>query len=421
MKVLVIGSGGREHAVVKALSESPLADKIFALPGNPGMKEATCIPGDVMDIKGVVAAAKTHQIDFAVVTPDDPLAAGMVDALEEAGIPCFGPDRKAAEIESSKVFSKGLMSKYNIPTARWQAFSDLEEALAYVKAQPLPLVVKADGLAKGKGVVIAGSCPEAEQALRDMLVGQVFGESGSRVIVEEYLEGPEVSVLAFTDGKTLVPLLSAMDHKRALAGDLGANTGGMGAVAPNPLYTEELAQQAMDRIFLPTVKAMEKEGRPFKGCLFFGLMLTQDGPRLLEYNARLGDPETQAVLPLLKTDLLAAMIAVREGKLKEEHLRFREGHACCVVLASKGYPAAFEKGFPIQVTGEPEAEVYYAGVARKDGQLVTNGGRVMGLTGTGGTLFDAVKKAYQAVEQVQFNGKSFRDDIGARALMAVEG
>ncbi len=418
MKVLVIGSGGREHAVVKKIAESPLAEKVYALPGNPGMKEATCIPGSVMDIPGVVREALAHQIDFAVVTPDDPLAAGMVDALEAAGIRCFGPDKKAAEIESSKVFSKHLMKKYHIPTAKYEAFTDLEAALDYVRRHPLPLVVKADGLAKGKGVVIAETLAQAEQALRDMLEGQVFGESGSRVIVEEFLTGPEVSVLAMVDGERVVPMLSAMDHKRALAGDKGPNTGGMGAVAPNPFYTEALARQAMAEIFLPTARAMKAEGRPFKGCLFFGLMLTKEGPKVLEYNARLGDPETQAVLPLLSGDLLAAMLAVRKGTLREDQLPFKPGHACCVVLASGGYPGAFPTGFPIVVAGQPASQVYYAGVAEKEGQLVTSGGRVMCLTATGKSLKEAVDKAYQDIRLVHFDGMMARPDIGARALEA---
>jgi phosphoribosylamine--glycine ligase len=418
MKILVIGSGGREHAVVKKIAESPLAEKVYALPGNPGMKEAECIAGSVMDIPGVVKAARDYRIDFAVVTPDDPLAAGMVDALEASGVRCFGPDKKAAEIESSKVFSKNLMKKYHIPTAGYAVFTELEEALSYVKNHPLPLVVKADGLAKGKGVVIAETLEQAEQALQDMLVGRMFGQSGSRVIVEEYLTGPEVSVLTLVDGKRVVPLLSAMDHKRALAGDKGPNTGGMGAVAPNPFYTDEVARRAMNEIFLPTVRAMAKEGRPFKGCLFFGLMLTAEGPKVLEYNARLGDPETQAVLPLLKGDLLSAMLAVWEGNLTQGHLPFRPGHACCVVLASGGYPGQFETGFVIRMKGEPEAQVYYAGVAEKNGALVTAGGRVMSLTACGNSLREAVDKAYAATELVHFDGMMVRPDIGARALEA---
>jgi phosphoribosylamine--glycine ligase len=418
MKVLVIGSGGREHAVVREIAESPLAEKIYALPGNPGMKEAELIPGDVMDIPAVVKKALEKQIDFAVVTPDDPLAAGMVDALEAAGIRCFGPDKKAAEIESSKVFSKHLMQKYHIPTAMYEAFNDLDAALRYVKDHPLPLVIKADGLAKGKGVVIAETLDQAEQALREMLVEKCFGASGARVIVEEFLQGPEVSVLAFTDGETVVPFVSAMDHKRALAGDEGPNTGGMGAVAPNPFYTKDIACQAMDEVFLPTVRAMKQEARPFKGCLFFGLMLTKDGPKVLEYNARLGDPETQAVLPLLKSDLLSAMLAVREGGLQDSHLTFSPGHACCVVLASGGYPGRFPVGFPVEVKGAPEAQVFYAGVAEKEGRLVTAGGRVMSLTATADTLQEAVDKAYEAVKLVHFDGMMARPDIGARALEA---
>ena len=416
MKILVIGSGGREHAVVKKIAESPLTGSLYALPGNAGMKEARLIPGDVMDIPGVVKAAVERGIDFAVVTPDDPLAAGMVDALEAAGIPCFGPDRKAAEIESSKVFAKNLMKKYQIPTARFEAFTALEAALDYVRTQPLPLVVKADGLAKGKGVVIAETLDQAERALRDMLVGGVFGQSGSRVIVEEYLTGPEVSVLALTDGRVILPLLSAMDHKRALAGDQGPNTGGMGAVAPNPFYTPEIAARATEEICLPTVRAMAREGRPFKGCLFFGLMLTKDGPKVLEYNARLGDPETQALLPLVRGDFLSALIAVREGRLRADQLTFSGEHSCCVVLASGGYPGSYKTGFPIEIKGEPGAVIHCAGVREEDGRLVSAGGRVMSVTATGASLREAVDRAYEAAGQVRFDGMMKRPDIGARAL-----
>lgn len=416
MKVLVIGSGGREHAVVKKIMESPLVDRIYVLPGNAGMVEAERIPGEVADLSAVVAAAQERGVDFAIVTPDDPLAAGMVDALEARGIPCFGPDRKAAQIESSKVFAKELMRKYAIPTARWQAFEEVDEALQYAARHPVPMVIKADGLARGKGVVIATDRKAAARALEDMLVARVHGDSGSRVIIEEWLTGPEVSVLAFTDGRTVVPLLSAMDHKRALAGDRGDNTGGMGAVAPNPFYTEELAQRAMEEIFLPTVRAMAQEGRPFRGCLFFGLILTREGPKVLEYNARLGDPETQAILPLLEGDLLRAMIATREGRLHEVSLRFQTGHACCVVLASGGYPGAFSTGFPIEMRGEPDAILHYAGVACPGSRLVTAGGRVLSLTATGSTLREAVEKAYRAVEQLRFDGMMYRTDIGAAAM-----
>jgi phosphoribosylamine--glycine ligase len=417
MRVLVIGGGGREHAVVKKLAQSPKVASIYALPGNAGMKEAELVPGNPMDRGEVVGAAMRLRIDFAVVTPDDPLAAGLVDALEEAGIPCFGPDQKAAQIEASKVFAKGLMRRYGIPTARWEAFDDLAQAMAYAKQGLFPLVVKADGLAKGKGVIIVDTYDEAAAALQDMMARKAFGDSGSRVVIEEMLEGPEVSVLCFADGETVVPMVSAMDHKRALDGDRGLNTGGMGAVAPNPYYTGDVAERAMREIFLPTVRGMAQEGRPFKGCLFFGLMLTKDGPKVLEYNARLGDPETQAVLPLMESDLMDAMLAVRHGALKDEQVVFSSRHACCVVLCSGGYPGAFKAGFPIDAGG---VDALYAGAAMKDGRLVTAGGRVMGVTALGDTLRDAVRSAYDLAEKVRFEGMHFRRDIGAKALLAEE-
>ena len=415
MRVLVIGSGGREHAVVRHIAKSPLAEGVFALPGNPGMEEALCLPGNPMDNDLTVRTALERGIDFCVVTPDDPLAGGLVDAMEAAGIKCFGPDRKAARIESSKAFSKGLMEKYGIPTARFAVFDRLDESLDYVRNQPLPLVVKADGLARGKGVVIAESLQEAEAALGDMLVNRSFGDSGSRVIVEEMLQGPEISLLALTDGETVVPLVSAMDHKRALDGDRGLNTGGMGAVAPNPYYTESVARATMETICLPTIRAMAAEGCPFKGCLFFGLMLTEEGPKVLEYNARFGDPEAQPVLELMESDLLSALIACREGTLRESDVRFSKRHACCVVLTSRGYPGSFETGFPIEC-GDVRASIHFAGVARREGRLVTAGGRVAGVTAVGGSLEEAIRGAYRGAEAVGFQGKTLRRDIGVKAL-----
>jgi phosphoribosylamine--glycine ligase len=355
-----------------------------------------------------------------VVTPDDPLVLGCVDALEEQGIPCFGPRANAAIIEGSKVFAKNLMKKYGIPTARFESFDDPDEALRYLESAPIPTVVKADGLALGKGVMIAQTREEAVRAVTDMMCGGKFGKSGERVVIEEYLEGPEVSVLAFTDGKTLVPMVSSMDHKRAGDGDTGLNTGGMGTVAPNPYYTPEIAARCMEEIFLPTVAAMNKEGRPFKGCLYFGLMLTKDGPKVIEYNCRFGDPETQVVLPLLESDLFTVMRSVTEERLAETEVRFQNRHACCVILASKGYPEAYDKGFALEIPEAVRAQVYVAGAARKDGRLVTNGGRVVGCTAVADTLQDAVRGAYAVAAQVSFENKYCRRDIGARALAAVQ-
>lgn len=416
MNILVIGSGGREHALLRRIIKSPLAGKVYALPGNPGMTEAVTVPGDPMDNAGTVRKAAELHIDFAVVAPDDPLANGLVDALEASGVPCFGPSRKAARLESSKAFAKELMRKYGIPTARFKAFTEAASALSYLKDHPLPVVIKADGLAKGKGVIIAQSRAEAENAVRGMLLERTFGESGSRIIIEEYMKGPEVSVLTMTDGEHLLALPSAMDHKRVGENDTGLNTGGMGVIAPNPFYTDEVAKQAMDTIFLPTLKAMKAEGNVFKGCIFFGLMITDKGPRVLEYNARFGDPETQAVLELVEGDLLAAMLACRNGGLRDDALKISGRHACCVVLASKGYPGAFETGFPITVSESVLPFAHYAGVRQKDGALVTSGGRVMSVTCTGDTLKEARDKAYQCVDGVSFTGKYFRRDIGATAI-----
>ena len=419
MKVLVVGGGGREHAIIRALLKSPEIEKLWCLPGNGGIAaDAECVDIAAKDIDGIVRFAAEHGADFAVVAPDDPLVLGAVDALTAAGIPCFGPDRKAAAIEGSKVFSKGLMKKYGIPTAGYETFSDLTAALAYVETRTPPIVVKADGLALGKGVVIAQTRQEARTALREMMEGRKFGDSGLRVVIEEFLTGPEVSVLTFTDGQCVKPMVSSMDHKRALDGDRGLNTGGMGAVAPNPYYTEEIAARCMEEIFLPTVRAMNAEGRPFRGCLYFGLMLTPKGPKVIEYNCRFGDPETQVVLPLLESDLLTVMRAVSEGRLAETEVRFSRGAACCVVLASRGYPETYEKGFPITVDAGFGAELYVAGARRAGGLLLTNGGRVLGVTATAETLPDAVKKAYANAEKVHFANAFCRKDIGKRALEA---
>ncbi len=417
MKILVVGGGGREHAIIRKLKENPTVETIYALPGNGGIAaDAVCVPIGAKDIEGMVQFACKEKIDYAVVAPDDPLALGAVDALNAEGIPCFGPDKKAAVIESSKVFSKDLMKKYGIPTAAYEVFTAADDALAYVKTCKIPVVIKADGLALGKGVIIAMSREEAVSAVESMMLQHVFGDSGSRVVIEEYLEGPEVSVLSFTDGKTLVPMVSSMDHKRALDGDKGLNTGGMGTIAPNPFYTKEVAAECMEKIFLPTIRAMAAEGRPFKGCLYFGLMLTKEGPKVIEYNCRFGDPETQVVLPLLKTDLLTIMQAVTNETLSETQVEFSDGACCCVVMASNGYPGNYEKGFPITIPAQVQEQVYVAGAALKDGCLVTNGGRVLGVTAAADTLREAVDAAYANVEQIHFDGAMYRHDIGHRAL-----
>ena len=422
MDILVVGGGGREHAVIKALSKSRRSGKIYALPGNGGIAEdAECIPVKATDIEGIVRVAREKKVDFAVVTPDDPLVLGCVDALEAAGIPCFGPTKDAAIIEGSKVFSKELMKKYGIPTAKSETFSEPDAAIAYLKSAPYPAVIKADGLALGKGVVIAQNFEDAEAAVKNMMVDHIFGASGSRILVEEFLTGPEVSVLSFTDGNIVVPMLSSMDHKRAKDGDEGLNTGGMGTVAPNPYYTEEVAKECMEKIFLPTIRAMKAEGRTFKGCLYFGLMLTKDGPKVIEYNCRFGDPETQVVLPLLVSDLLEIMLAVRGGTLREDMVRFREGAACCVVLASEGYPQKYETGFEITlpVCGEHE-DIYIAGAKKEGDKLVTSGGRVLGAVATAEDLKGAVEAAYALAGRISFQNAYMRHDIGKRALAALK-
>ena len=417
MNIMVIGGGGREHALIRKLRENPSVERIWALPGNGGIaRDAECVDIGAKDLEGILAFAKSHPVDYAVVAPDDPLVLGCVDLLEAEGIPCFGPRKNAAILEGSKVFSKELMKKYGIPTAAYEVFSDPKKALAYLETAPVPTVVKADGLALGKGVTVAMTREEAVEAVRQIMEEKKFGKSGDRIVIEEYLEGPEVSVLSFTDGETLVPMVSSMDHKRAGDGDTGLNTGGMGTVAPNPYYTPEVAERCMREIFLPTIRAMKAEGRPFKGCLYFGLMITRDGPKVIEYNCRFGDPETQVVLPLLESDLLEIMRAVTEGRLAECPVRFRNAHACCVILASEGYPAHYEKGYEITLPEDVAAHTYVAGAALKDGKLVTSGGRVLGVTAVADTLRDAVDEAYALADRVEFGNKYLRRDIGARAL-----
>ena len=420
MKLMVIGGGGREHAIIRALKKSPRVDTIYALPGNAGMEgDAILVPIGAKDIPAQVDFAKSHGIDFAVVAPDDPLVLGAVDALTEAGIPCFGPRQNAAMIEGSKVFAKDLMARHHIPTARCRVFSNLAEALSYAETAPLPQVIKADGLALGKGVIIAETREAAKKALHEMMEDKIFGESGAQVVMEEFLTGPEVSVLAFTDGKTIRPMVSSMDHKRAHDGDTGPNTGGMGTVAPNPYYTPEIAKTCMDTIFRPTIDAMAKEGRPFAGCLYFGLMLTAQGPKVIEYNCRFGDPETQVVLPLLKTDLFTILEACAKGTLDQVDVAFSDDHACCVILASQGYPGRYEKGYPITLPAEPEDGcIYIAGAARKGDQLVTNGGRVLGAVAVAKTLPQAVERAYALADSIHFENADCRRDIGQRALAA---
>ena len=421
MKILVVGSGGREHAIIKKIKENPEVDLIYALPGNAGMaQDAECINISAADLDAIVAFAKGHGVDYAVVAPDNPLVDGCVDRLEDAGIPCFGPKANAAIIEGSKVFSKNLMKKYGIPTAAYEVFTSAADALEYVKTCPIPTVVKADGLALGKGVVIAETREDAEAAIVSIMEDKKFGASGDSIVIEEFLTGPEVSVLSFTDGKVVVPMVSSMDHKRALDGDRGLNTGGMGTIAPNPYYTDEIAEQCMKEIFLPTMDAMNKEGRTFKGCLYFGLMLCADGPKVIEYNCRFGDPETQVVLPLLKSDLLTVMQAVTEERLADTKVEFYDGSACCVVVASDGYPGSYEKGKPLTIEDEVKDKVFVAGAAFRDGVLVTNGGRVLGCTAIAEDLPSAIEAAYKVVEKVHFENAYYRHDIGAKALAALK-
>ena len=420
MKVMVVGSGGREHAIIKKLKLSNEIDEIFALPGNGGMAEdATCVDVGAKDIDGLVKFATENAIDFAVVAPDDPLVLGAVDALNEAGIECFGPKANAAIIEGSKVFSKNLMKKYNIPTAEYEVFTDMEAALKYIRTAPIPTVIKADGLALGKGVIIAQTRDEAEDAIYSMMEDKVFGDSGSNVVVEEFLTGPEVSVLAFTDGNVVKPMISSMDHKRAFDNDEGLNTGGMGTVAPNPYYTDAVAEECMDKIFLPTIRAMKAEGREFRGCLYFGLMITPDGPKVIEYNCRFGDPETQVVLPLLESDLFTVMKATARGELDKTEVKFSNKSACCVILASKGYPVKYKSGFELTLPEtDAESEIFVAGAKLEDGKLLSAGGRVLGVTAIAENLETAIKNAYELTDKVGFENGFCRRDIGRKALNA---
>ncbi len=419
MKIMVVGGGGREHAIIKKIKLNSNVTEIFALPGNGGIAaDATCVPIAATEIDEIVAFAKANKIDYAVVAPDDPLVLGCVDALQAEGIPCFGPNANAAIIEGSKVFSKNLMKKYGIPTAAYEVFTDMQAALTYLETAPIPTVIKADGLALGKGVIIAMTRQEAMDAVRSMMSDKVFGKSGDQIVIEEFLTGPEVSVLAFTDGKSLVPMVSSMDHKRAGDNDTGLNTGGMGTIAPNPYYTDALAWTCMEKIFMPTVRAMNAEGRTFKGCLYFGLMLTPNGPKVIEYNCRFGDPETQVVLPLLETDLLTVMMATTNGTLGELDVKFSDKHACCVITASKGYPEKYDKGFEITMTDEAKEATYVAGAKLEDGKLLTSGGRVTGTTAVADSLQNAVKEAYRLADGVVFQNAYRRKDIGQKGLAA---
>lgn len=421
MKIMVVGGGGREHAIIKKIKENKDVEKIYALPGNGGMaKDAELVNIGATDIEKAVLFAVENKIDYAVVAPDDPLVLGMVDALEEKGIPCFGPRKNAAIIEGSKVFSKDLMKKYNIPTAQYEVFTDADEALKYVESCPIPTVVKADGLALGKGVIIAMTREEGKNAVVSIMKDKQFGKSGDSIVIEEFLTGPEVSVLSFTDGKTVVPMISSMDHKRAGDNDTGLNTGGMGTVAPNPYYTKAIADECMEKIFLPTIEAMNKEGRTFKGCLYFGLMLTEKGPKVIEYNCRFGDPETQVVLPLLESDLLTVMKAVTDETLADCEVKFSDKSACCVIMASEGYPVKYEKGYEITIPEEVEDNVYVAGAKLENGKLLTNGGRVLGVTKIADTLEQAIALSYNAVEKVCFGNAYYRHDIGQKALKCKE-
>lgn len=421
MKIMVIGGGGREHAIIKKLKENKAIDKIYALPGNGGIEnDAVCIPIGACEIDKIVDFASSEKIDYAVVAPDDPLVLGAVDRLEEIGIPCFGPRANAAIIEGSKVFSKNLMKKYSIPTASYETFNDMEKALAYLENAPIPTVIKADGLALGKGVTVALTREEAKKAVVEAMQDKKFGKSGESIVIEEYLEGPEISVLAFTDGKTVKPMVSSMDHKRSGDNDTGLNTGGMGTIAPNPYYTDKVAKICMDTIFVPTINAMNREGRTFKGCLYFGLMLTKDGPKVIEYNCRFGDPETQVVLPLLESDLLTVMKATTDGTLSETDVKFKDADACCVIMASDGYPVSYKKGYEITIPEEIFDSVYIAGATQKDGKLYTSGGRVLGVTSVASTLKEAIDSSYKKVKEISFENAYYRHDIGQSALKATE-
>lgn len=423
MKIMVVGGGGREHAIIKKLKENKNVTEIFALPGNGGIAaDATCVNIGAKDIEGITKFAKENSVDFAVVAPDDPLVLGAVDSLNSVEIPCFGPNKKAAVIEGSKVFSKNLMKKYGIPTAGYEVFNNSQDALKYLEKCSYPAVIKADGLALGKGVTIAETYTDAKEAVRCVMEDRIFGESGNSVVIEEFLTGPEVSVLCFTDGKTIKPMVSSMDHKRIYDNDEGPNTGGMGTVAPNPYYTPDIEKRCMKEIFLPTVQAMNKEGRTFKGCLYFGLMLTDSGPKVIEYNCRFGDPETQVVLPLLESDLLDIMIATANGSLDKAEVKFSEKSAACVVMASQGYPIKYQTGFEIMLPEKLASyeNIFIAGAMASGGKLLTSGGRVLGAVAVQNTLKDALDSAYKLVEKISFENAVYRKDIGAKALLKGE-
>ena len=418
MKILVIGSGGREHAIIKKIKQNKNVSKIYAIPGNGGIeRDAICIDIKATDINAIKDFTKKNNIDYAIVTPDDPLVAGLVDALEEIKIPCFGPNKNAAIIEGSKVFAKNLMKKYKIPTAEYETFESYDKAIEYLKTAPMPTVIKADGLALGKGVIIAETKEKAFDTVKNIMKDKAFGKSGDRIVIEEFLEGVEVSILSFTDGKTIIPMISSMDHKRIGDGDTGLNTGGMGTIAPNPYYTKEIAKECFEKIFIPTISAMNKEGRTFKGCLYFGLMITKDGAKVIEYNCRFGDPETQVILPLLKSDLLDIMIATTNGNLDKVKVEFENKSAACIIMASEGYPLEYKKGFAINIPKDIIERVYFAGVKKENEKLLTNGGRVLGITNIADTLDKAIKLSYEDAKQISFEGAYYRKDIGEKALL----
>ena len=418
MKILVIGSGGREHAIIKKIKQNKNVSEIYAIPGNGGIeRDAICIDIKATDINAIKDFAKKNNIDYAIVTPDDPLVAGLVDALEEIKIPCFGPNKNAAIIEGSKVFAKNLMKKYKIPTAKYETFESYDKAIEYLKTAPMPTVIKADGLALGKGVIIAETKEKAFDTVKNIMKYKAFGKSGDRIVIEEFLEGVEVSILSFTDGKTIIPMISSMDHKRIGDKDTGLNTGGMGTIAPNPYYTKEIAKECFDKIFIPTISAMNKEGRTFKGCLYFGLMITKYGAKVIEYNCRFGDPETQVILPLLKSDLLDIMIATTNGNLDKVKVEFENKSAACIIMASEGYPLEYKKGFSINIPKDIIERVYFAGVKKENEKLLTNGGRVLGITNIADTLDKAIKLSYEDAKQISFEGAYYRKDIGEKALL----
>lgn len=418
MKILVIGSGGREHAIIKKIKQNKNVSEIYAIPGNGGIeRDAICIDIKATDINAIKDFAKKNNIDYAIVTPDDPLVAGLVDALEEIKIPCFGPNKNAAIIEGSKVFAKNLMKKYKIPTAKYETFESCDKAIEYLKTAPMPTVIKADGLALGKGVIIAETKEKAFDTVKNIMKYKAFGKSGDRIVIEEFLEGVEVSILSFTDGKTIIPMISSMDHKRIGDKDTGLNTGGMGTIAPNPYYTKEIAKECFDKIFIPTISAMNKEGRTFKGCLYFGLMITKYGAKVIEYNCRFGDPETQVILPLLKSDLLDIMIATTNGNLDKVKVEFENKSAACIIMVSEGYPLEYKKGFAINIPKDIIERVYFAGVKKENEKLLTNGGRVLGITNIADTLDKAIKLSYEDAKQISFEGAYYRKDIGEKALL----